>query len=242
MTTTMTKKRQATLQQDLEAIDYNWQDTQSLVQTIWGNFEPNRMGRDNKKLTGIFHFDLPAVKSCLNCESCKDSCYAMKSQRQYKQTRFQRDLNLELAEGHLELLSQLLQAQLDDEKRRAQKRDDKLYIRIHVSGDYPTQDYIAMWHELALCNPTVTFYGYSKVFDILDLEAFNGLPNVNIVNSCPAGYGKNYGPLEEAMAMRKDLNCPICPATLPQNKDKKITCGGTCKLCTTWKNVVFVQH
>lgn len=42
----------------------------------------NPMAQGNSKLDkSILIFDLLAIVSCLNCKSCKNTCYAMKSQK-----------------------------------------------------------------------------------------------------------------------------------------------------------------
>ena len=41
--------------------------------------------RGNKKLgKNILNFNLPPIKSCMNAESCKADCYAVKSYKLYK--------------------------------------------------------------------------------------------------------------------------------------------------------------
>ena len=226
----------------------NFNEVKEIAETQAGNFRPYRMTRGNSKLDQrVLSFSLPAVKSCLNCSMCEDTCYARKSQQRYPAVKHQREVNHQLATYHKELLIRLLDYQLKDERKRSERKGQELYVRIHVSGDFISQDYVDMWNELALTNPDITFFGYSKVFEMLDLSGLNSLPNVNIVNSLPEGQ-LNYGPVDEVKELQAELQeennepAPICPATRHNSKTEDFSCIKDCDLCTRYENVLFVEH
>lgn len=61
------------------------------------------------------------------------------------------------------------------------------YVRIHVSGDFDTIQYIEEWISLAEQNPAVRFWAYSRSWRVPELlpalERLRALPNVQIFAS-----------------------------------------------------------
>jgi hypothetical protein len=74
---------------------------------------------------------------------------------------------------------------------RAPLPDDATLVRIHVSGDFDTTDYIAEWIDLALERPEVRFFGYTRSWRISGLYsmlvALRDLPNVQLFASVDPG-------------------------------------------------------
>lgn len=75
-------------------------------------------------------------------------------------------------------------------------------VRIHASGDFCTMDYINVWRNVALKNPDVTFWTYTK--DVRALNAFRDIPNLHITPSCTP-YGFNFGTCRQIIDMREKL-------------------------------------
>ena len=120
----------------------------------------SKLKETNKKLgLKIFNFSIPAYKSksgkvvCPFAESCVKYCYAQKGN--YK--RFPK-----VAEGMEErfLISKSLSfvALMDIEINK--KKADA--VRIHDSGDFYNNEYIEKWVNIAMLNPNVNFYAYTK--------------------------------------------------------------------------------
>lgn len=61
---------------------------------------------------------------------------------------------------------------------------DAKIVRMHVSGDFDTQAYVAAWYGMADRHPQVTFYGYTRSWRVgilrYELDAFGRLPNVKL--------------------------------------------------------------
>jgi len=113
------------------------------VRTLFYNglyFNPNRLVKGNSKLHNILIFDLPAVKSCLNCADCKDRCYAVKAEAQYTDTRIFRDTNFFMYANNSDLLKKLIIEQLSNTKCKT--------VRLHSSGDFFSQQYVNFWAEI----------------------------------------------------------------------------------------------
>ena len=120
----------------------------------------SKLKETSKKLgLKIFNFSIPAYKSksgkvvCPFAESCVKYCYAQKGN--YK--RFPK-----VAEGMEErfLISKSLNfvALMDIEINK--KKADA--VRIHDSGDFYNNEYIEKWVNIAMLNPNINFYAYTK--------------------------------------------------------------------------------
>lgn len=191
----------------------------------------NRLANGNSKLYNILIFDLPAVRTCLNCNDCKATCYARKAERQYTDTRIFRDCNLQLFLSNRELLKELIILQLSNSKENV--------IRLHSSGDFFSQEYIEFWCEIIKLFPLKKFYAYTKVKGILNFHYIECLNNFNLIESYVHG-NLNYGNIEYCHSLNNQYNTFICPAT--KESDIKFRCGLNCTYCVTKKNVCFVEH
>lgn len=187
---------------------------------------------DNMKLDkSILTFSLPPVKSCLNCFTCKDTCYARKAYMSYPNVKKSWDDNFKIAKNNSKLFINSINNQLKNTK--------KPIVRIHMSGDFFSKEYVNLWYEIAKNNPDKTFYGYSKVFEIFpeELEKLNSLKNVNIINSIAGDGFPNYGKSDRIEYLR-NLGYHICSAV----KNNRVKCGKTCKKCHREKLVAFPIH
>jgi len=172
-------------------------------------------------------FSLPSSICFGEGNQCK-GCYALKSEKRFKETVVNsRNGNLKFTLSDTFILK--MNVMLKFTKKRL--------FRIHESGDFYSQNYVNKWLEIALDNPMINFYGYSKKFDKLDFSKINTLPNVNIINSIPHGM-LNYGNLEYCNYLVKKHKFTLCPCGI----DEKISCMKDCKLCLTVDRVCFLEH
>lgn len=104
-------------------------------------------------------------------------------------------------------------------------------VRIHESGDFYSNEYIAKWAQIVKACPGVDFYGYTKCgFDVGPLD----LPNCNIIRSD----GLNYGTMAELQPLL-DAGYKLCPATVPGDQTK---CMQDCVYCLWGGPVCFIEH
>lgn len=189
--------------------------------------------RGNKKLDrSVGIFSLPAVQTCPNCRDCAASCYAKAEEERWPNCRNQRQQNLALT--HTPEFVNLMVNEIIAKRFSI--------VRIHESGDFYDLNYLAKWIEIAKSLPNVKFYGYSKCFERFPnaLGVFNGLPNVNIINSVTPYGGKNYGSQEYVHDLRQE-GYTLCPLqTIDSAEGKK--CMRDCQLCLTAKKVCFIAH
>ncbi len=189
----------------------------------------NLLTRGNSKLARyIFNWSLTPIKSCLNCEDCKSDCYAVKSYRFYPSVKLAWDRNLELARSG-DFVGHII-----DQLKRA--RTCKV-VRIHVAGDFISQEYIDYWAVIVGTFPLLKFYAYTKVMDMFDFTAINEYENFNLIDSICIDGGVNFGDNDRVNEL-KDLGYTVCPATAGYN----ISCGKGCNYCFTNNKVCFKVH
>jgi hypothetical protein len=131
-----------------------------------------KFNKGNAKLgKHIYTFSLPAGHSCpfareclskagRNGEGIQDGkhtrfrCFAASSEAQYEVVRDQRWENFELLKGSsIDAMASFIELSLPQKAK---------IIRIHVSGDFFSQDYFDAWLKVCGNNPDETFYAYTK--------------------------------------------------------------------------------
>jgi hypothetical protein len=135
-------------------------------------------GRGNAKLsTAIVTFSLPAGHSCpfaLDCLSKADRltgkitdgkatvfrCFAASQEALFGNVRRSRWDNYEMLKEakSVEKMMALIQDSLPK---------GYTYVRVHVSGDFYSERYFLAWLNIALNNPLMVFYGYTKATPFL---------------------------------------------------------------------------
>ena len=188
-----------------------------------------RLSNGNSKLVNILVFDIPAVKTCLNSSTCAASCYAVKAQNMYPNTKIMRDTNLWLFHNKENVLFDMLSTQIKNSKTNV--------VRIHGSGDFFNQKYIDFWNRIIMLYPLKKFYAYTKVEKILDFSIIERNTNFNLISSFINGE-LNYGTHDYVENLSKEYGSFICPASASTN----IKCGRECNYCVTKSNVVFPIH
>lgn len=136
-----------------------------------------KFGSGNAKLsTGIATFSLPAGHTCpfakeclsradkitgkiIDGQHCKFRCFAASQECAFPSVRRSRWGNFDrLKNLSVEKMTALIQASLPK---------GYAYVRVHVSGDFFNEKYFVAWLNVALNNPLVTFYGYTKATPFL---------------------------------------------------------------------------
>ena len=121
--------------------------------------------------TRVFEFNLPAWKSitgkiiCPFASECIKFCFAKKGTYLYKNVRDKYETNYQLTKQ--DNFTDLIQTEIDKKKPN--------YIRIHSSGDFYSPKYLQKWIKLAVNNPDIIFYGYTKSIPLF--KALKFTPN-----------------------------------------------------------------
>lgn len=132
-----------------------------------------KFGFGNSKISkSVATFSLPAGYSCpfakeclskanrltgklIDGKHCQFRCFAASQECTYSSVRKQRWYNFDLLKEKktVEGMGQIIQSSIP--------RNIEI-VRIHVSGDYFSETYFLAWLNVALNNPGMTFYGYTK--------------------------------------------------------------------------------
>jgi hypothetical protein len=114
----------------------------------------------------LYNFGIPAFRSetglitCPAAGTCKVGCYAQQGAYTFGNVKPVFEWRLKVTQSD-EFVS-LMQAELDDAKRRASKRRQRVVIRIHDSGDFYSVPYLKRWLAIMDENTDVEFYAYTK--------------------------------------------------------------------------------
>ena len=181
----------------------------------------------NAKLSeDILIFNLPAGTKGSCIVDCP-GCYAKKAERMYPGAAKVREENFRIVKENPDIISQVVPA------IAAKYMEYISTIRIHEGGDMFSKEYAQAWDITAgqlWMEYGIKTYTYTKTdirFDYL-----------NAVESILPTGEINYGSKVWVEEKAQELDAPICPAT----KEKDVTCGKDCSLCTDHKTVLFVAH
>lgn len=111
----------------------------------------------------VFNFGIPAYKSasgkltCPMADECVKFCYAKKGAYIWGNVKpaFEKRYELSKTDDFISAMNAEIQA----------KRPD--YVRVHDSGDYYSKAYLDKWIAIAIHNPTVRFYSYTNMIEMM---------------------------------------------------------------------------
>jgi len=109
-----------------------------------------------------------------HCEGCKKNCYVKHSYR-YPSVKYGHAWNTIAIRDDVESAFVDLHGQIN----RARNKPNA--VRIHVSGEFESCAELYMWDKLANRFPNITFYVYSKAYDIMDEYIANHGINDNLI-------------------------------------------------------------
>lgn len=157
--------------------------TEETIEQIAGRIQPLVQGNSKLGRNLIWHFSMLAILTCPGRSAlCENICYALgflfKQSEKWAKARM------------------LMRNQLDFVFRvSVQIRANFVKVlRIHVAGDFDSVEYIRKWIEIAQKHKTVTFYGYTRSWQVSELipalEELASLPNVYLWYSCDKDTGQ----------------------------------------------------
>lgn len=138
----------------------------------------------------IYHWSMPAEKTCPgHTEPCKD-CYALKGN--YRRPNVANSLELNDEARHATDWTVRVTSQIQVQYIR--------YVRIHASGDFDTNEYINKWIEIVTRRPNTVFWAYTRSWSELAAEragedllpklmTLSRKPNVQLWFSCDTATG-----------------------------------------------------
>lgn len=204
-----------------------------------------KVSLSNNKLGNIPSFSLPAKTTCPGSSPwCTQFCYAAKLERIYPNVKNAYSTNFNLVSSQPSVTETELAASI------AKSTKVNKVFRLHVSGDFYSEEYIMMWDRLIKNNPNVTFYAYTKSWsvDTLKTSLEHLRKNTNLVlfastdsttsATPPKEWRIAYAGETKPLSLSKLVVCP------QQQPGSSITCD-KCKLCyhtTSTVNIFFKKH
>lgn len=199
-----------------------------------------KISKGNTKLGGIRSFSMSSLNTCPSkTEWCAKHCYAHRQERMYPNVKRAYKINLNATSKKTFVYSMV------EEIKNNNKNN---IFRIHVSGDFKDVRYIYNWVSIAKQLPEITFYGYTRSWEDVNLlphlGILNKLDNVVLFASVDDTTNKN-SPKTFRIAYAGD-NKPthIKSVICPQQQEKVEHCLD-CKLCFNKKintNIYFETH
>lgn len=194
----------------------------------------NLLKRGNHKLsTKIGIWTLPR-STCIGAGSCKLWCYGKK---------FEKCKNV--IESRAWKLDQISKADFVERMIVEILKRKFKYIRVHECGDFPDQQYVKKWIDIASKLPKVIFFTYTKSYGELD---FSNMPkNFIVFQSLGSRWDSKIDwSKNTARVIEKGKGAAsgeyLCPYGSPQFKK----CGETCLFCMSGlsqtKHVAFHRH
>lgn len=225
-------------------IDYDTK-TGKINVPVFGYVKPLLKNGNSKIGNGVWHFSiLPTTKAfqfLVNgktysmcgtcCCDCKD-CYACTGHYKQNNVKASLGVNTFLARYNILFLMRAIVAQIIA---------DKITIcRVHVAGDFFSDEYVNMWHVIAEKFVNVCFWTYTKVEKYE--SSFDDLDNFNVVKSVIKGHGYNFGTCSYILALYNELkaqgkNVYICKCGFDDNQHC-FDCGA----CRNCDYVLFLLH
>lgn len=171
-------------------------------------------------------------------QNCKAHCYAKKLERLYTNTRKRYEKNFE------DSMTSTFVDVMDVEIKTHKRLQASGIMRIHVAGDFYSNEYLKKWFEIIARNPNINFYGYTKSYNL----DWSGKPS-NLVMKLSDD--KDLWPAEQskfdgvARVYEPDQPCPKGFVPCGSQRVKGMTCA-QCKMCTgklgRKANVGFKRH
>jgi hypothetical protein len=129
---------------------------------------PTRLLTQNRRLKqiGVWNWTLPAFagrmadgrtyNTCPSAGICRDLCYARVGTYRFPAVKAKHEANLAFVLDDLAGWQQAMLAEL------AAPRFTGAWVRIHDSGDFFSEEYLAAWLRICRARPETQFYCYTK--------------------------------------------------------------------------------
>jgi hypothetical protein len=193
----------------------------------------------NSKLgAAIPNVSLVPVASCPSGVPCSKDCYAMKSYRMYPSVKSAWTENLELAKSDPIEFWRQASAWLDSNRKKP------AFFRIHVAGDFFSQEYFDACLEFCARHPEIKFLAFTKFHSRAVAAKKAGIvpSNLTLILSCWTGLampedtaGLNIAYMQDGLETRVPADAIHCPGNCE-------TCGMCWQLPAIGKDVVFNKH
>lgn len=196
------------------------EDVESTVKRLLAEDDGVKISKGNDKLDNIPNMSLVPVHTCIGMvDECK-YCYARVSMRCSTWAEVRWRVNTFYAKNLLRRFYDDVCAQI------YLSRTD--YFRIHVGGDFFSQDYLYMWIKIATKFPQVKFLAFTKSFEL----DWRFIPSNLIViwSVFPSTDFYSVPPGPRAYTKFDVIHRYYPPVEIPRLR-AAMMCSGTCRSC-----------
>ena len=183
--------------------------------------------KGNTKTGNVITYSRTPGDTCPGASDlCASICYAKRPYRRYSQTRAQWDANASVTDIPTLPLGPAT-------------------IRLHVSGDFDTAEYVLAWYFALRARPDVLAWTYTRSWRVPELlpylEKLRGLPNVQMFASTDQTITET--PPDGWRVAFIDGDDRYSGITCPEQTGVKASCA-ECGICFIGKrgNVRFLKH
>lgn len=191
-----------------------------------------KLAEGNSKIHKALIWNIRARQTCPGAtELCKKVCYAKATED------FRKEKTTNARDRHTAA------AKEDDfqDRMKDELKGVRNYMRIHESGDFFNQKYLDDWVAVIKANPQITFWAYTKSWQLDFSEALK-LPNLYLRYSVDAStkhYPKQKMPIAEVSAMSEEHF--VCPGAA--GKGHEVKCMRDCHFCVENREpLIFRPH
>lgn len=172
-------------------------------------------------------------KTCPNADACRFGCYAMAG------NYLRPNVKAKLMERYELTQSGDMVRVLDAEIRDVIKKkyaDKDIFIRVHDTGDFYSEQYLNDWFTLARLHPDITFYCYTKMITMF--KAYDSWGRV------PANfkYVQSYGGKEDKYIDTTKAHARVFENVDELTKAGYVDCSKNDLLALTTDKVGLVYH
>jgi hypothetical protein len=129
----------------------------------------SKMKKTSKGNLVVYNFGIPAFKSetglitCPSAKLCVAGCYARSGTYGFSQVAkaYENKLKATLADNFVDVMTAEIML------LKVKNSGKILFIRIHDSGDFYSQEYLLKWVTIMLKHPDIRFYAYTKQISML---------------------------------------------------------------------------
>lgn len=162
-------------------------------------------------------FSLPPIVTCTPSSWCltgyngKPRCYALRGRYRWKSIQKSLDIRLK-ASKRIDFIQTIIKEILKSQPQ---------YVRIHVTGDFYSAEYVHKWIEIAKACPNTLFRSTTRRIDLIEhIYKLDALLNVSIRESIDSSQPKPKSKLRLAATGVK-----------VSKSRKQIQCAANCMLC-----------
>ena len=172
----------------------------------------------------IATFSLPAVITCPGADKCLKAGYCHAGNYNYRSNKDKQSDNYLISQ------SDKFVDMICDELTN--KYTYTKYVRIHPTGDFYSMDYFKKWVSIAVRNPSVIFYAYTKSIDIVKAyKIISELPeNMIITYSYGSKFDDMINPDTDYHAVIIPSDADVPAGYVDGSVDDLVMCKGNTKI------------